>query len=97
MEQTRDLSVSRLQALRGSFLKDSAHPGIAAHRYQLVLLHSLVAIVLSYQLWFSTDALISAEVQALVILGLILTIVGLLLLPIGAWAGGVARGRVGPR
>lgn len=87
MEQTRDLSVSRLQALRGNLLKDSAHLDIAAHRYQLVLLHSLVAVVLGYQLWFSTDALISAEVQTLVILGLILTIGGLLLLPIGAWAG----------
>ena len=54
--------------------------GHVPNRYQLVLLHTLVTIVLCYQLLFSRDALLSFELRQLVALGLIGSIVGLLLL-----------------
>lgn len=56
------------------------------NRYQLVLLHTLVTIVLCYQLLFSRDALLSFEIRQLVAIGLIGTIVGLILLPAHLWA-----------
>ena len=60
--------------------------GGVPNRYQLVLLHILVTIVLCYQLLFSRDALLSFELRQLVALGLIGSIVGLILLPAHLWA-----------
>ncbi len=55
------------------------------NRYQLVLLHALVAIVLAYQLLFSGEALLPIEALQLIALGLIGSIVGLILLPTRIW------------
>ncbi|MGH7204675.1 MAG: ATP-binding protein [Nitrospiraceae bacterium] len=73
--------------IKNRFLKSSqgsVSPG-APNRYQLVLLHSLVAIVLCYQLLFSRDALLPVEALQLIALGLIGSIVGLVLLPTHIW------------
>src|SRR5438105_860907 len=59
--------------------------GSNSNRYQLVLLHTLVTIVLCYQLLFSRDALLSFEIRQLIALGLIGTIGGLILLPAHLW------------
>jgi len=57
----------------------------AANRPQLVLLQALVMIVLSYQLLFSRDALLAFEVQAVVVLGLLVITAGLMFLPARLW------------
>jgi PAS domain S-box-containing protein len=50
-------------------------------RYQLVVLHTLITIVLCYQLLFSNRSLVPPLVQELIALGLLLTIVGLIVAP----------------
>lgn len=55
-------------------------------RYQLILLHTLVTIVLCYQLLFSKDPLLPSTVLDLVALALIGTIIGLSVLPPSLWA-----------
>src|SRR6185295_360568 len=61
-------------------------PGICGS-YHLILLHSLVTIVLSYQLLFSASGLLSFEAEELVVLALIASIACLVILPARAWAG----------
>jgi hypothetical protein len=56
------------------------------NRYQLILLHTLVTIVLCYQLLFSKDPLLPFTVLDLVALTLIGTIIGLSVLPRSLWA-----------
>ncbi|MEW6245132.1 MAG: ATP-binding protein [Nitrospirota bacterium] len=56
------------------------------NRYQLILLHTLVTIVLCYQLLFSKDPLLHSTVLDLVALALIGTIIGLSVLPRSLWA-----------
>jgi PAS domain S-box-containing protein len=56
------------------------------NRYQLILLHTLVTIVLCYQLLFSKDPLLPFTVLDLVALALIGTIIGLSVLPRSLWA-----------
>ncbi len=56
------------------------------NRYQLILLHTLVTIVLCYQLLFSKDPLLPSTVLDLVALALIGTIIGLSVLPRSLWA-----------
>lgn len=56
------------------------------NRYQLILLHTLVTIVLCYQLLFSKDPLLPSTVLDLVALVLIGTIIGLSVLPPSLWA-----------
>ncbi|MGQ0811835.1 MAG: two-component system sensor histidine kinase NtrB, partial [Nitrospiraceae bacterium] len=53
--------------------------------YQFILLHSLVTIVLCYQLLFSLDGLLSVGASQLVVLALLATIAGLAQLPIRLW------------
>src|SRR2546427_814352 len=60
-------------------------PTRTPNRYHLILLHSLVAIVLAYQLLFSRGALLPSEVVQLIALGLIGSIVGLVLLLANIW------------
>lgn len=55
------------------------------NRRQLVLLHALVVIVLSYQLIFSRTAIIAEEVAHLAITGLLLSIVCLAAIPERFW------------
>ena len=62
-------------------------PGLCG-AYQLILLHSLVTIVLSYQLLFSTNALLSFEAQEVVVLTLIASVLWLVLMPQRFWNGG---------
>src|SRR5919199_5571038 len=50
-------------------------------RYQVMLLQTLVTIVLSYELLFSKDTLLSRDAQEFAILGLILLVAGLTALP----------------
>jgi two-component system cell cycle sensor histidine kinase/response regulator CckA len=50
-------------------------------RYQVMLLQTLVTIVLSYELLFSKETLLTRDAQEFVILGLILLIAGLTALP----------------
>ena len=73
--------------VKDRFLQSS--PGSAPtgtpNRYHLVLLHSLVAIVLAYQLLFSRGALLPSGAVQLIALGLIGSIVGLALLPAHIW------------
>ena len=54
-------------------------------RYQFVLLQALVSIVLSYQLLFSSNMVLSSEWKNLGAIGLLLTIAGLSVLPAGAY------------
>ncbi len=54
---------------------------LGTDRYQLLLLHTLVTIVLSYQLLFSESPLISPLFISLTVLGLLGTIVAAALLP----------------
>jgi two-component system cell cycle sensor histidine kinase/response regulator CckA len=61
-------------------------PGICGS-YHLILLHSLVTIVLSYQLLFSASGLLSFEAEELVVLALIASVACLVILPARAWAG----------
>lgn len=74
--------------VKDRFFKSSRGPVLAGtpNRYHLVLLHSLVAIVLAYQLLFSSEALLPIEALQLIALGLIGSIVGLILLPAHIWA-----------
>ncbi len=60
----------------------------ARDRLQFVLLQTLVTIVLCYQLLFSQDAFVSAEVKELIILGLLLFIAGVMFLPARLWENG---------
>jgi PAS domain S-box-containing protein len=59
-------------------------------RYQLVVLHTLITIVLCYQLLFSNRSLVPPLVQELIALGLLLTIAGLIVAPtrliVSAWS-----------
>ena len=75
------------QPIKDRFHKssDGSVPAGTPNRYQLVLLHSLVTIVLCYQLLFSTDALLPVEALELIALGLIGSIAGLFLLPTHVW------------
>ncbi|MGQ0665782.1 MAG: ATP-binding protein [Nitrospiraceae bacterium] len=57
-------------------------PTTAPTRYQLILLHSLVTIVLCYQLLFSKTPLVAQFYLDLIALGLLTTVVGLLVVPI---------------
>ena len=57
-------------------------PTAAPTRYQLILLHSLVTIVLCYQLLFSKTPLVDQLYLDLIALGLLATVVGLLVVPI---------------
>ncbi len=67
-------------------------PQVPSHRRQLTLLHTLVTIALGYQLLFSPDGLLSLEIQAVVVLGLIGTVLGLGLLPARMWESGWIAG-----
>src|SRR5213594_1198515 len=58
---------------------------ISTNRSQLILLQILITIVLCYELLFSKSALISFEVQEILVLGLLLLIGGLMLLPVRLW------------
>ena len=58
---------------------------ISTNRSQLILLQVLITIVLCYELLFSKSALISFEVQEILVLGLLLLIGGLMLLPVRLW------------
>ncbi|MBI4401759.1 MAG: response regulator [Nitrospirae bacterium] len=55
--------------------------GSSSSRFQVVVLQTLVTIVLSYQLLFSSDSNLSSETEELVILGLLLLVAGLMVLP----------------
>ena len=57
----------------------------STNRSQLLLLQVLITIVLCYELLFSKSALISFEVQEVLVLGLMLLIGGLMVLPVGLW------------
>ena len=57
-------------------------PTSAPTRYQLILLHTLVTVVLSYQLLFSKMPLVAPLFLDLIVLGLLATIVGLIVAPI---------------
>ncbi|TKS61752.1 MAG: hybrid sensor histidine kinase/response regulator [Nitrospira sp.] len=57
-------------------------PTSAPTRYQLILLHTLVTIVLCYQLLFSKAPLVAPLFLDLIALGLLATIVGLVVAPI---------------
>jgi PAS domain S-box-containing protein len=55
--------------------------------YQLILLHALVTIVLSYQLLFSPSAVLPFHIQELVVLTLIASVAWLVMIPSRYWAG----------
>ncbi len=57
-------------------------------RYRLLLLHTLVIIVLSYQMLFSPAGLLSFEAQETIILVLMVSIAGLVIVPESLWARG---------
>ena len=57
----------------------------STNRSQLILLQVLITVVLCYELLFSKSALISFEVQEVLVLGLMLLIGGLMVLPVGLW------------
>ncbi len=57
-------------------------------RKQFVLLHTLVIIVLCYQLLFSEDKLLSAEVKEFAVSGLMLFLLGVFFLPARMWERG---------
>jgi two-component system cell cycle sensor histidine kinase/response regulator CckA len=57
-------------------------PAIGPTRYHLILLHSLVTIVLCYQLLFSKSSHLPALVLDLITVGLLATIAALALVPI---------------
>ncbi len=71
-----------------------AAPGLAAAftdargRLQFVLLQTLVTIVLCYQVLFSQESFLSAEVKEFIVLGLLLFIAGVLFLPARLWESG---------
>ena len=52
---------------------------------QMILLHALVTIVLSYQLLFSVRSILRFELQELVVLALIVSVVGLVKIPARYW------------
>jgi diguanylate cyclase (GGDEF)-like protein len=60
----------------------------ARNRLQFVLLQTLVTIVLCYQLLFSQESFVSAEVKEFIILGLLLFIAGVMFLPARMWESG---------
>src|SRR6058998_694519 len=57
----------------------------AANKSQFLLLQTIVVIVLSYELLFSFDTLLSSTVQALVVVGLLLSVPSLMLVPTHVW------------
>src|SRR5438093_1080275 len=57
----------------------------STNRSQLILLQVLITVVLCYELLFSKSALISFEVEEVLVLGLMLLIGGLMVLPVGLW------------
>jgi two-component system, cell cycle sensor histidine kinase and response regulator CckA len=60
---------------------DRLRSPLGAKKYQLILLHTLVTIVLSYQLLFSETPLLSSGAVDLIVLGLLGTMVGAISLP----------------
>ncbi len=61
-------------------------PAVTSRRYQIILLHTLVTVVLGYELLFSTHALVSFRIKQFIVFELILTSVALALIPIRLWA-----------
>ncbi len=61
-------------------------PAVTSRRYQIILLHTLVTVVLGYELLFSTQALVSFRIKQFIVFELILTSVALALIPIRLWA-----------
>lgn len=57
----------------------------ASNRSQFLLLQTIVVIVLSYELLFSFNTLLSSTVQALVVVGLLLSVPSLMLVPTHVW------------
>lgn len=60
-------------------------PQGTSNRSQFLLLQTIVVIVLSYELLFSLDTLLSPRVQALVVIGLFLSVPALMLVPARIW------------
>ncbi len=60
-------------------------PQGTSNRSQFLLLQTIVVIVLSYELLFSLDTLLSSRVQALVVVGLLLSVPSLMLVPAHVW------------
>ena len=60
----------------------------ARDRLQFILLQTLVTIVLCYQVLFSQESFLSAEVKELIVLGLLLFIAGVMFLPARLWENG---------
>ncbi|MGH7209547.1 MAG: hypothetical protein ACREIL_09210, partial [Nitrospiraceae bacterium] len=60
-------------------------PQGASNRSQFLLLQTIVVIVLSYELLFSLDTLLSSTVQELVVVGLLLSVPALMLVPAQMW------------
>jgi len=60
-------------------------PQGTSNRSQFLLLQTIVVIVLSYELLFSLDTLLSSKVQALVVIGLFLSVPALMLVPPHLW------------
>ena len=67
---------------------------VAPNKPQFVLLQTLVVIALSYQLLFSSDALLAFEARAVVVLGLMVVSAVLLFLPVRLWGGSLVAGSV---
>jgi len=57
----------------------------ASNRSQFLLLQTIVVIVLSYELLFSFNTLLSSMVQALVVVALLLSVPSLMLVPAHLW------------
>lgn len=68
--------------------RPSASLADARDRLQFILLQTLVTIVLCYQLLFSAETVVSAEIKQFIILGLLLFIAGVMLLPARLWESG---------
>ena len=60
-------------------------PAVTSKRYQIILLHTLVTVVLGYELLFSTSALVSYRIKGFIVFELILTGLALALIPVRFW------------
>jgi len=65
--------------------RDQPDPAVISRRHQIILLHTLVTVVLGYELLFSTNALVSFRIKQFIVFELILTSVALALIPIRLW------------
>jgi len=66
----------------------------SSQRYQLLLLHTLVSVSLSYQLLFSQEPLVTFEVLEYLVLGLAMSVGALMAVPARYWGTGWLVGTV---